>query len=638
MFCSQCGMKVSEGDRFCTQCGAPLPEPESAGSSSTPQVEFADKAASASQLGPTVDNAQPVASVLASTAAPAVAQAKPRRHGLVIGLSVASAVVLVIAVVLSLIATNVLPNPLVRERAVTFAIKAPHYNEKTDSKIPLHITGKTSSGRVISQHVYVSPKAPVVHLAPGQYTVQVEASPLLSSGDVYRIPQPLKIDTTKDNRLVGESKPVKQDLKFEVKPANEVTASDLQAVAKFAKKTAAPVKKLDFLNEKIRRQKVATAFNQVLDMLSTTEDGEHEYAEGRYTDAFAEYSLLDIDQDGIPEMLTWFGVNGDKKRASTGPVGCGDEHDDFSGNRIWKYDSANNRAECLAGEQIPVPHIPSMQWVSYFFSSEEKMVRIPSGSDDTWITIEGDHLRQVRKTDEDLQVNSLDDDKEHWVWKDVFTEITQRDLLATYAMSIPKSLTEQGIDNYDRYALTVSNGVMNGGRYLVGTIKLMSPKQVQEFQHRYVVEHHLEHQLDPMATDIVGGACPDVLGKKSCGNPAVLYPTTLVIPVFVAEGNIHYPRPTVLQVDPTPWYLFMVSKYRGAEYSSDDYSSEKSADMSVPDLLKSYENKRVLLNADGIWHDQYARYLPWSQANLDIGNILATLPEATGQSQERAAQ
>lgn len=637
-FCTNCGSPINSTDKFCTNCGADLRTQEVASTELESLVgEQQDSAAS------TPD----VASSVSGTVAPAIAEAKPHRHGLVIGLSVASAVVLAIAVVLSLIATNVIPNPLVRERAVTFAIKAPHYNEKTDSKIPLHITGKTSSGRVISQHVYVSPKAPVVHLAPGQYTVQVEASPLLSSGDVYRIPQPLKIDTTKDNRLVGESKPVKQDLKFEVKPASEVTASDLQAVAKFAKKTATPVKKLDFLTEKIRRQKVATAFNSVLDMLSTTDyepyPEEDEDGEGEYP--LAQYSLLDIDQDGTPEMLTWFGVNGDKKRASTGPVGCGDEHDDFSGNRIWKYDRINNRAECLAGEQIPTPQIPSMQWFSYGFSMKDKTIRIPLFQDETWISIEGNNIRSIYKSFEQLKEEGTlvtGQDEEDWSRKDVFSDITQRDVLTLYAMSVPSSLTEQGIADYDKYALTVSNGVMNGERFLVGTIKLMSPKQVQEFQHRYVVEHHLDQEQDPMSTSKYARGCPDWDGIKSCGNPAALYPADMLMPILLPEGYPSRPRHTWNTEESNLGYLFRVGEYQNKKpslaYQTDNLWHEKKADNSFADLLTPYANKRVLINTDEIWHDQFGRALPRSAWNVSIAEVVATLPEATGQSQEKTAQ
>ena len=624
MYCINCGSSVSPGDRFCTNCGADLHAQEVASTELvSPVGEQQDSAAS------TLD----VASSVSATVAPAVAQAKPRRHGLVIGLSVASAVVLVIAVVLSLIATNVIPNPLVRERAVTFAIKAPHYNEKTDSKIPLHITGKTSSGRVISQHVYVSPKAPVVHLAPGQYTVQVEASPLLSSGDVYRIPEPIKIDTTKDNRLVGESKPVKQDLKFEVKPANEVTASDLQAVAKFAKKTATPVKKLDFLNEKIRRQKVATAFNQVLDMLDTGSSDKY-YA--------SMYSLLDIDQDGTPEMLTWFGVTGDKEFASDGPVGCGDQHDDFSGNRVWKYNKIDNRAECLSGEQIPKPFNADHPTLMYGFSPSKKIIRISDEPDETWISIQGDHLDAVNKSYDQIEeegsghytygwLNS--DDWEDWPSKNVFSKVTERGLLATFAMSVPKELSVQGISDYDRYALDISNFVMNGGQILVGTIKVMTAQQVQEYQHQYVIDHRLDANLDPMSTDPQSSPCKN---SDHCGDLASQFDDGTLIPVFITDGlqKDSFNSWVDHRVYRIPMYIYRIGGYRNMHNSG-----FLDTDKEFIDNLQTIANKRVIISAGSVsWDLQQMPILPWRQQDVFINNILATLPEATGQAQEKAAE
>lgn len=630
-FCTNCGSPINSTDKFCTNCGADLCAQAVASTELESSVgEQQDSAASTPN----------VASSVSGTVDPAMAEAKPRRHGLVIGLSVASAVVLVIAVVLSLIATNVIPNPLVRERAVTFAIKAPHYNEKTDSKIPLHITGKTSSGRVISQHVYVSPKAPVVHLAPGQYTVQVEASPLLSSGDVYRIPEPIKIDTAKNARSIGESQPVVQKLKFEVKPANEVTATDLQAVAKFAKQAKVPAKKLDFLQEKIRRQKVATAFNRVLDMLSTTQ---HMKRPDGWDTPLAQYSLLDIDQDGTPEMLTWFGVNGDKKRASTGPVGCGDEHDDFSGNRVWKYNKIDNRAECLAGEQIPKPFNADHPTLMYGFSPSKKIIRISDEPDETWISIQGDHLDAVNKSYDQIEeegsghytygwLNS--DDWEDWPSKNVFSKVTERGLLATFAMSVPKELSVQGIADYDRYALDISNFVMNGGQILVGTIKVMTAQQVQEYQHQYVIDHRLDANLDPMSTDPQSSPCK--MNPDHCGDLASEFDDGTLIPVFITEG---------LQKDSlNSWFDHRVYRipmyiYRIGGYQNMTNGGVLDTDKEFIDNLQTIANKRVIISAGSVsWDLQQMPILPWRQQDVFINNILATLPEATGHAQDKTTK
>lgn len=401
-------------------------------------------------------------------------------------------------------AFHVVADPLQKQRLVSLKISAPRYQEGSDSKIPLHLTGRTVSGRVISLHVYVSPKAAAVRLEPGQYTVTVEASPLLSSGDVYRIPQPLKIDTASGSNFVGESKPIKQDLKFEVKPASEVTASDLQAVAKFAKKSAAPVKKLDFLNEKIRRQKVSTAFSQVLDMLST------KGIKGGSSDGkSSRYSLFDLDEDGVPELFTWNGINGDKKRASDGPVGCGDKQDDFSGNRVWKYDVKKNIAFCFSEQSLPNP-----DGTDYYFGGIDRQMlayesdsSVPSeynenddydygGINYTTLTVDQGELKTSSQTFRDLFHDGWCG-LPNWPGREANPLITSKDILSLYGMSLPKSVSAQGVVNYEKYARQVSDWTANGVQTLIGTVKLMTDKEIIDYQHQYVTQHHLDKEQDP---------------------------------------------------------------------------------------------------------------------------------------------
>ena len=649
-FCTNCGSPINSTDKFCTNCGAPIQrgsvaasdsgEAQASGDGNSEQAGAYGEAQAAQPVEPVAPtDATPVAAAVpapvaaaaevtsaveqavseaeqaANTAQPtvsaAVAMKKPRKKAGAIAAAIVG--ILVIAsmlIILGLMQLNVLANPFAKARPVTFAIKAPHYNEKTDSKIPLHITGKTVSGKVISQHVYVSPKAPVVHLAPGQYTVQVEASPLLSSGDVYRIPEPIKIDTTKDNRLVGESKPVKQDLKFEVKPANEVTASDLQAVAKFAKKTATPVKKLDFLNEKIRRQKVATAFNSVLDMLSKENAEPFDVMLGES----ARYSLLDIDQDGTPELFTWNGRNGGRTLAKEQPVGCGERQDDFSGSRVWKYDSEHDRAQCLSGDSLSL--IKNTLSGLDYSSSRKVLSSYQNGSNSHFeLTLVGDKVKISQVEDPNSTVASSDGDI---TYISVFSTILDRDLLSVLAMKVPSSLSAKPIENYDQYALKVSNAVMNGQQVFSGTVRLMTPQQVQDFQHQYVVDHQLNFNYDPASTNPESWMC-QTLGNN-CGNPAGLangYTDKLM--VFIPEGKRTITGRFIQQDSPLPLYIYPIAysaSSRACGFSEQDCSEE---------YFRNYDNKRVILTSSLVSWGQSVRELPWAQPSLYDADVLLTL-------------
>lgn len=507
-------------------------------------------------------------------------------------------------------AFHVVANPLQKPRLVSLKISAPRYQEGSDSKIPLHITGRTVSGRVISQHVYVSPKAASVRLEPGQYTVTVEASPLLSSGDVYRIPEPIKIDTASGSNFVGESKPMKQDLKFEVKPANEVTPSDLQAMAKFAKKTATPVKKLDFLTEKIRRQKVATAFNSVLDMLSTENAEPFDVMLGES----ARYSLLDIDQDGTPELFTWDGRNGGKTQAQEQPIGCGEKQDDFSGTRVWKYDSEHDRAECLSGDSLSIMEdvLANLQ-----YSSSRKVLsgHQSFGSLYVELTLTGDKIKISQ--DKNLSSAAVSSDSDN-KYISVFSTILDRDLLSILAMKVPSSLSTQPIGNYDQYALKVSNAVMNGQQVFSGTVRLMTPQQVQDYQHQYVVDHQLNFNYDPASTNPESSWCR--FSNDYCGNPAGLSSKDSdKLMVFIPDGQRTI-KGKFLQVnEPLPLYIFPISD---SASSRADGCFEKDCSEKY---FRNYDNKRVILTSPWVSWGQSVRELPWAQPALYDADVLLTL-------------
>lgn len=631
MKCPKCGADVVQSDRFCTNCGFSLVgrgEPVTSSPEQAPQ-QVAQQALQ--------ESAQPIVQQAEHpfTQHPSVQQAaekavSPHHRGLIVALSILGVIVVAVSLIISLMAFHVVANPLQKPRLVALKISAPRYQEGSDSKIPLHITGRTVSGRVISQHVYVSPKAASVRLEPGQYTVTVEASPLLSSGDVYRIPQPLKIDTASGSNFVGESKPMKQDLKFEVKPASEVTASDLQAMAKFAKKTATPVKKLDFLTEKIRRQKVSTAFSQVLDMLSTKG-----IKSGSSDDKSSRYSLFDLDEDGVPELFTWYGINGDKKRASDGPVGCGDKQDDFSGNRVWKYDAKKNIAFCFSKQSLPDPndlfykYLPDTHVFTYESDPAAKSAR--EGENFDWLgvnyvtlSVDREELKVSHQTYRDL-FGEIGAEMPSIIGRDIASLINDQSILSLYAMTMPKSVSAQGVDNYEKFAQKVSDWTANGVQTLIGTVKLMTDKQIIDYQHQYVTQHHLNKELDPsVANDSylerMRNPRSDESEEDNNWKEAVFIPE---------EARMEETREDSERLS-IPLYLYGMNGYEHYHGAG-----------SIPQEDAKYfgwENNRVIMSISGTQWSWGPGPLPWKQKMFWWTDSPIVLPNSTAQPQAAASE
>lgn len=268
---------------------------------------------------------------------------------------------------------------------------------------------------------------------------------------------------------------------------------------------------------------------------------------------------------------------------------------------------------------------------------KDKTIRIPLFQDETWISIEGNNIRSIYKSFEQLEEEGAlvtGQDEEDWSSKDVFSNITQRDVLTLYAMSVPRSLSTEGIEDYEKYALLVSDGTMNGKRYFVGTIKLMTPQQIQDYQHRYVVQHHLDDDFDPTFTTRPKNECSSKEDSYECGNPAALYPANLLIPLVIPEGQIYFPLPADSVFERAPKYLYRIGRFGQRSWDSDDfliYRGGKPADNSFAEMLKPYDAKRVLLDVN-LWYDQYGRPLPGSSWNIVINSVVATLPDSPSQT------
>lgn len=480
-FCTNCGSPINSTDKFCTNCGAPIHRGSVAASDSgeaqasadgnseqagaygeaqaaqpvepvapTDATQVAAVAEVTSAVEQAVSEAEQAANTAQTTASTAVAVNKPHKKAAAIAAAIVGTLVIAsMLIILGLMQLNVLANPFAKARPVTFAIKAPHYNEKTDSKIPLHITGKTVSGKVISQHVYVSPKAPVVHLDPGVYKVQVEASPLMSSGEFYKTPAPLTVDTRSANAVISTAQPAKPQLTFEVKPANEVTQQDIALAEKFAKKTKFDVEKLKIATAVTTRKKVAAAYNAVLDGLDASQ--------------YSGYSLHDINGDGTPELLVRSLLASDIQ-----------EDQPAVNLSVWTVAGTGEKAEKIAGT---IPVLPSTGgglqdqydaqgagvYAGYSFSDESLSHSL--------FTLKNGNITKIKMPSSAETTADME--------QATYLPLNDRNMIDIYGMS------QQTISKYvgkisDKDAVTLSDGAARGKFVLSGTLRMYTARELFE--------------------------------------------------------------------------------------------------------------------------------------------------------------
>ena len=89
------------------------------------------------------------------------------------------------------------------DRHVTFALDAPDYDEAKDSPIPVRVSGTDLDGAQVDRVYYITPKNATIGLQQGSYTASVVASPLLSEGTLYKVPEELIDVQIRDKDLSG---------------------------------------------------------------------------------------------------------------------------------------------------------------------------------------------------------------------------------------------------------------------------------------------------------------------------------------------------------------------------------------------------------------------------------------------------
>ena len=430
MHCPKCGTLLPQGSQFCTNCGTPL--------NTAPQQQPAPE--------------QP-------------AQKKKRGKAGVIISSALVVIVVAAATVLALMFTNVLPNPFIREQQVAFAISAPKYNEKTDSKIPLVITGKTYRGDKVRMHVYVSPKAPAVHLLPGQYQVAVVASPLLHSGELYRVPEKQSLTISSDGATSNGEK-VQLKLSFEVKPASEVSQEDIDKATQEAKKSGYAPKKVSQTQTIVTRRRVADVYEGVLDNLNNDEGLPSKWRSIDAANKHATYSLYDLTGDGTPELIVYGRYAYDLE-----PQGYQfDENDTTKPDlnnffHVWSFDSGS--LQDVKGS-IPV----GMGSIG-FIGHKGALQRARNGYQ-RWVIRNGEWVKADYADGKDNALARDGRDNNYYFLSD-------RRPLKQYAMQDDPGLKTAKKDY--QYLKKVSDAAISGALSVSGTLQVMSAQQVLQAQH-----------------------------------------------------------------------------------------------------------------------------------------------------------
>ena len=210
MICKNCGTELPDNVKFCTECGAPV-----GGTERPATVGGAGTEGAGENAGEHKRRVNPLAVV-----------------------AIVAAAVAAIALVILYGRANPTQEPAtdaaetapqqetvqqVETVQVAMAVVAPGYEPSTDSKIPLRLTGTDKTGAAVDKTIYVVPDDEPVEVEEGSYEIAVVASPLMASGQLYSIPEPVQVEVSADQ---GTSQTA-PEIDFEVKSASDITQQDI---------------------------------------------------------------------------------------------------------------------------------------------------------------------------------------------------------------------------------------------------------------------------------------------------------------------------------------------------------------------------------------------------------------------------
>lgn len=190
MYCGNCGKPLPDGVAFCSECGAPVSQPTSSPA-----------------------NRSVVAPPTQQTPNAAMAQVPPGPHKSRLLLLVVVLCGIALAVVLGLFlgrrrVASVVPRK--HEFQLTYSIPS---NMRTLSRIPLRVSGTTSSGSAFEDHPFHDADGGGVILLPeGEYEIEVEAPVILEDGGIVVYDDVLEIYIDQDSGWGEEGVQVVEDV------------------------------------------------------------------------------------------------------------------------------------------------------------------------------------------------------------------------------------------------------------------------------------------------------------------------------------------------------------------------------------------------------------------------------------------
>ena len=282
MYCSKCGTKLPEGAGFCPKCGQPRANVRAnaaAGDGVAPNDSAADAGSDTGER----DAVPAQGNGGEKDDGPKGSPDRRRRVALIVLVAVAVVAVVAVAFFAMSNPTGTTASTDTTSQAeqsedqepktvqLGMTIVAPDYDASTDSKIPLRITGTSTSGTAVDQSFYVSQTDDTVEVEEGSYDIEVVASPLMVSGEIYEIPEPVHVEASASQDAGSEQAP---EIDFSVKDPADVTQDDIDAAKSAAIDSGYDADKAQEIADQLSEKASMAAFSPVIESyLSKSETG-----------------------------------------------------------------------------------------------------------------------------------------------------------------------------------------------------------------------------------------------------------------------------------------------------------------------------------------------------------------------------